>query len=315
MSLSTTDPVVSVVMSVYNGERYVAQAIRSILKQTFSNFEFIIINDGSTDRTDPILKKFAKKDDRILVLDQDNQGLARALNRGILIAKGRYIARMDADDISLPKRLEKQVQFLDKNLAIAAVGSSAIVIDEFGFRLARWDMHVDHEDIDRHNMKGFNGGMIHPSVMMRKDVLLKIGCYNASLRVAQDYDLWLRLAEVSKLSNLQEYCIKYRRSLNSLSIFHQKNQAKAASQIYITACKRRKHFDYLNVNENCFCDSDFSLNFIDIRKKWIAEALYFGYWDGFLAQKIMLAISEMTAGQGLPLIKKLTRIAKQRLKI
>ncbi len=120
----------SVIMPVYNGQDFVSKAIESILGQTFSDFEFIIINDGSTDRTLKILESYQKKDKRIVLLNQENKGIAKSLNRGIAKAKGDYIARQDADDISFPDRLRNQVEFLDNNKDVGFLGCSCEMIDE-----------------------------------------------------------------------------------------------------------------------------------------------------------------------------------------
>jgi len=117
------DVKVSIVMSVYNAQKYLDEAIESILNQTYSNFEFIIINDGSTDKSLEIIENYAKKDSRIIVINRENKGLIYSLNEGIRKANGKYIARMDADDISLPQRLEKQVEFMEKNKNIGICGT------------------------------------------------------------------------------------------------------------------------------------------------------------------------------------------------
>jgi glycosyltransferase involved in cell wall biosynthesis len=130
-------PKVSVVMSVYNGEKYLCEAIDSILNQTFENFEFLIVNDGSTDRTLEILQSY--RDPRIKVINNErNIGLTASLNKGLKIAKGEYVARMDADDVSFPHRLEQQKAFLDRNPRVAMVGSWAEVIDESGKTQETW---------------------------------------------------------------------------------------------------------------------------------------------------------------------------------
>ena len=122
--------IVSVVMSVYNSEKYLPEAIESILNQTYTNFEFIIINDGSTDNSLRIIKEYANKDKRIIVISRENKGLIFSLNEGIEVSKGKYIIRMDADDISLPNRLKIQLDFMEKNKDIAICGTVAITFDE-----------------------------------------------------------------------------------------------------------------------------------------------------------------------------------------
>jgi len=182
-------PKVSVVMSVYNCERYVGEAVKTILHQTFSDFEFIIINDGSTDRTPNLLREF--DDPRIRVIDQPNSGLTVSLNRGIRLAKGEYIARMDADDLSERERLEKQVKALDRNPGIAVVGCWYKIIDENGSLVGYKRLPEDVNQLAELLMR--ENPICHGSVMMRKRALQTVGLYNENLRYAQDYELWLRM--------------------------------------------------------------------------------------------------------------------------
>lgn len=303
-------PLVSVVMSVYNGRPYLVKAVKSILAQTFRDFEFIIIDDGSTDGSIEDLKRYAAHDSRIRLVIQENRGLTKSLNTGLKLACGKYIARMDADDISLPTRLQKQVAYLENNPSIAAVGCFAIIIDELGLKIARWNLFTSHKEIDNHNMKGLGGGIIHPSVMMRKEIVISIGGYNDDLIVAQDFDLWLRLAEVSKLANLPDYCLLYRRQLGSISIKKIEEQLRTALFIHTKACARRGKtysFEY-DINKLSSQHKDR----ISIRMQWINDAKYFGYWKGYLIQNVLLAVDEMREGKGLPFIKKIKRILRKK---
>ncbi|HAS7841575.1 TPA: glycosyltransferase family 2 protein, partial [Vibrio cholerae] len=141
-----SSPKISVVMSVYNGEKYLGEAIDSILKQTFSDFEFIIINDGSTDKTLEIIKSYMKKDDRIVLVSRENKGLIVSLNEGLDLAKGQYIARMDADDISIKSRFEKQIEFLDSNPDIGVCGTWVEVFGE-NIKSKKWKMPTQDPDL------------------------------------------------------------------------------------------------------------------------------------------------------------------------
>ncbi len=192
-------------MSVYNSEKYLEKAIESILNQTYTNFEFLIIDDGSTGSISDILHKYG--DPRIrLVKNENNLGLTKSLNKGLALANGEYIARMDADDISLPKRFEKQVSFLIKNPDIALVGTSNYIIDsqgtEIGSRIV--PASVDFNDLLKENP--FN----HGSIMVKKSVLISMGGYNEFFRYAQDYELWLRIAKLYPVRNLIEPLYKQR---------------------------------------------------------------------------------------------------------
>jgi len=195
-----THPRVSVLMSVYNGELYLTEAIDSILGQTFTDFEFIIINDGSTDRTGSILRGYT--DARIQVFEQTNMGLTRSLNRGISLARGEYVARMDADDISMPERLVKQVAFLDAHPEIGVLGTACRIVDEVSHR--EWEMHppLSDKQIRRHLIRG--NPFVHSSVMMRKSVFQAIGGYDEAYPYVQDYELWIRMALHTRLANLPD---------------------------------------------------------------------------------------------------------------
>ncbi len=202
---------VSVIMPVRNGERYLGEAMESILAQTFTDFEFIIINDGSTDNTQKIIDGYAEKDNRIICLNHDKgKGLVAALNYGIQEAEGQYIARMDADDISMPERFEKQVKFLDENKNCVVVSSSSLAIDKNGFSLFFEHKSVEHEDILLTILKG-RGGLVHAAAMMRKTALEKVGGYNQNMFPAEDWDLWFRLGKIGKFANIQQilYQIRY----------------------------------------------------------------------------------------------------------
>ncbi|QEH31923.1 Putative glycosyltransferase EpsE [Aquisphaera giovannonii] len=209
-------PRISVCMSVYNGERYLDEAIDSILAQTCGDFEFLIIDDGSTDGSRAILERYAARDVRIRLNSRPNTGLAVALNEMIAMARGEYIARMDADDFSLPERFEKQLAFLDENPEYDLVGSRVTIIDPNGSPLGVMGDCLTHEEIDA-ALIGAKGQMIyHPAVMMRKRAVEEAGGYRAEYKVAQDLDLFLRMAERGRLANLAEPLLRYREHLDKV---------------------------------------------------------------------------------------------------
>lgn len=205
-------PLVSVIMPVYNGAKYIDEAIESILHQTFSAFEFIIIDDGSTDDTVQHIKRF--NDPRILLLKNEyNMGITRSLNRGLEAAKGEYICRMDADDISLPMRIEKQVEFLKTHATIAVVGGRSVLIDSTG--------HViGYEGVARKKIglsKFVHNPFIHGSVMIRKSILETVGYYDVSAIHNEDYNLWLRLLSRFQGCVLDEILLKRRLHAESIT--------------------------------------------------------------------------------------------------
>jgi glycosyltransferase involved in cell wall biosynthesis len=229
------NPVVSVLMSAYNAEAYVNTAIESILNQTFKDFEFIIINDGSTDRTKELLESHI--DRRISRINQSNTGLTKALNRGLSVARGEYIARIDADDIAKPERLEKQVAFLLENRETALVGSSCEGIDKHGTVIWTNSLPTTNAQIKWRLL--FHNCIPHSTVMFRRDAILALGGYNESISYAQDYDLWLRVAEKYRIANAQEPLTSYRIPMEgTISHDHADTQQHIAQQIQLRFFKK-----------------------------------------------------------------------------
>ncbi|MBD2526706.1 glycosyltransferase [Nostoc sp. FACHB-133] len=201
-------PKVTVLMPVYNGEIYLREAIDSILSQTFQDFEFLIINDGSTDSTREIVCSY--EDPRIRLIDNDyNLGLTQSLNKGLKLAEGEFIARQDADDISEPERLVKQVDFLETHPEVALVGTWYKQIDTQGNLICECQLPYDCTQI-RWGLL-FYSPFIHSAVMLQKSAVLEqIGFYNEVAIHAEDYELWCRIALRLKIANLSDYLIKWR---------------------------------------------------------------------------------------------------------
>jgi len=215
------NPKVSVVMSVYNGEKHLKEAVDSILSQTFRDFEFIIVNDGSTDRTAEILESY--HDPRISIVNNErNIGLTKSLNEGLKLAKGKYIARMDADDISLPERLQKQVEFLDAHEEIGVVGTAAFRVDERGKVLSLPAVFTESSVIKENLLLG--NQFVHGSVMLRRECIYTVGPYREEFKYTQDYDLWLRLSEKYDVANIAEPLCKLRINMKALSVAKQAEQ-------------------------------------------------------------------------------------------
>ena len=203
-------PLVSVVMSVYNGARYLRQAVDSILNQSYSNFEFIIIEDGSTDDSMAIINTY--QDSRIRLIDNVvNLGLPTSLNRGIREAKGKYIARQDADDVSLHHRLQRQVEWLDSQENIGATGTWALEIDMNGRIFNKQKFIGDPESQLQQLLRDGLNPWPHGSAMMRKDLVIDVGGYDERFWYTQDFDLWLRLWSHCEFKVFPEYLYKLRR--------------------------------------------------------------------------------------------------------
>ena len=217
-------------MSVYNGERYLHEAVESILNQTFSDFEFIIIDDGSTDTTWKILNEYAQKDNRIILIKNNNNiGITRSLNKGLKVAKSQYIARMDADDVSLPDRLLKQITFMEAHPEIGVLGTWVECIDENNVMLEKWHMPTSPALI-RWSLI-FGNCVAHPTVMMRHEIIKQLGYYDTNIHYAQDYDLWVRASMITQITNIPEVLLKRRISKNSIGLYYQHIQEKYAAQI------------------------------------------------------------------------------------
>ena len=221
-------PKVSVLLSVYNGERYLGEAIESILNQTFTDFEFIIVDDGSTDSSSAILASY--RDPRIhLIRNNQNLGLAKSLNKGLQLARGQYIARMDADDISLPERLYKQVRFLDENSSVTMVGTWTEVIDEDSKREEIWQIPIVSHLLRWRLL--FKNTFTHCAVMFRRDVVSQLGGYDENLTSAQDYDLWSRISFRWDVANIPEVLVRWRKWGSGISTKKQKEQQEMAKEV------------------------------------------------------------------------------------
>lgn len=201
-------PKISVVMPAYNAAGYLEEAVSSILGQTFRDFEFIIIDDGSTDATPSILKRYAALDSRIQVYRQENQGMISALNRGCRLSRGEYIARMDADDISLPKRLERQLEYIERQTQIGIVGTWIYNMDQNGSVKRAWCPPTNPKVLQWTHF--FGVCVSHSTVLMRREILENLDFYRPEAIHGEDVDLWLRASSITEFGNVPEILSKYR---------------------------------------------------------------------------------------------------------
>ncbi len=218
-------------MPVYNAGSYLDQAIDSVLAQSFSGFEFICVNDGSTDGSLEILNKWANRDSRMRIISRANTGIVGALNDGLAASRCELIARMDADDICVSSRLEKQVAYMDSHTDCVALGSTALVVDEESSPIKRWVVPPDHALVSELHLSGAAGQMIHPTVIMRKAAVTNVGGYRAEWQWVEDYDLFLRLADFGKLANLQEDLLLYRFNARGISQSKRKLQEELTTKL------------------------------------------------------------------------------------
>lgn len=206
--------ILSIIMPVCNRENYIAASVKSILSQTFTNFEFIIVNDGSTDKTVEIIKSF--KDKRIqLIENNENKGIVYSRNRGLALAKGQYIGMFDSDDIAFPEKFEKQIQFLNNNPDIGMVGSWVKHIDEDGNILkSKWKLDSKPEMIPAIML--FRNYFVQATVVIRKTAI-PIGAYSEGFDIVEDSKMWFDVSLKNKVANIQEYLLNYRMHTGGIS--------------------------------------------------------------------------------------------------
>jgi GT2 family glycosyltransferase len=231
-------PAVSVLMPVYDAGDFLAPALDSILAQTFADFELIAIDDGSRDASAQVLARFAARDPRIRVFAQENRGLVAALNRALELARAPLVARMDADDVARPDRFAKQVAYLQDHPEVAAVSGAMDVIDAGGTYLRTAVFPTSPDAVASELLH--RCCVCHPAVMARTEALRSIGGYRGNARHAEDYDLWLRLAERSAIANLPDVLLAYRLHPQAISARHIVAQELAALSARGAATLRRR---------------------------------------------------------------------------
>jgi glycosyltransferase involved in cell wall biosynthesis len=232
-----TTPAVSVVMAVFDGASWVRAAVESLLTQTLADFEVIVIDDGSTDATPAMLA--AVHDPRLRVERQERSGLTRALVRALELARAPLVARLDADDLALPERLARQRQFLDANPQVGLLGTGSREVDFEGREVAIVRPPVDDAAIRRALIR--ENPFVHSSVMMRRSALERAGGYDPSFLVAQDYDLWMRLALVTRLANLSEPLVIRRLVPGRVSAVRDDDRLRAEARVRWRAVRSRAY--------------------------------------------------------------------------
>jgi glycosyltransferase involved in cell wall biosynthesis len=234
------DVPISVLMPVYNSRRFLGQSVGSILDQTFRDFEFIIIDDGSSDRSLAILERYARRDRRIRLVSRANTGYSRALNQALSMARGEFLARMDSDDVARPRRFERQLEYLRGHLECVAVGCRVLEIDPWGVPLKTTSNELDHDPIVEQLLKGAGAEIPHPGVMMRRSPVVALGGYRVEYEPVEDLDLYLRLSERGRLANLPDVLLEYRQHLASVNQLRCAEQVRLASRVVAEALRRRE---------------------------------------------------------------------------
>ncbi|MEQ8848775.1 glycosyltransferase [Botrimarina sp.] len=221
---AATPPRVSVLLPVRNGEKYLKAAIRSVVRQTFRDFELILLNDGSTDNTSRIIAREAKRDPRIVCKQYEGMGLPAVLNQGLAEASGEYVARMDADDVCYPQRFAEQVKALEDHPDLVLVGCQLTRIDSAGFEIDKLILPTDTRQIVDNLLAGHGGQVMHPAFMFRTAAARRIGGYDEAYNTAQDFDFLLRIRQEGRIENLDQFLLKYRLHESSIT------KARAAEQ-------------------------------------------------------------------------------------
>lgn len=270
---------VSVLMSCYNSCKFLADAIESVLDQTFKDFEFIVVDDGSTDDTLSIISKYAERDKRIVVIEKPNTGLADSLNEGIIKARGEWIARLDADDICEPTRLEKQLDFARTKQELVFIGSGFTVIDQHGTRHEIYRYPTSHVSLLKH-LRTARKFPPHSSAFYRTDTVRAIGSYRPRIRRAQDLDLWLRLSENGELASMSEPLVCIRQHEDQISHDEAGRRQMVDARLAMTSYWLRRYggTDPVDADEASF----------DTFKSWVQTQLYKADLFEYYAYKTLL---------------------------
>ena len=214
--------------------------MNSVLAQTLEDFECVIVDDGSSDRTPELIGELARQDPRVRPMRVEHGGIVGALNAGIRIARAPLIARMDADDVCMPRRLERQVAYMEEHPECVAVGSWVLLTDPYGSDLTELRPDLAHEQIEADLLKANGWAMFHPTVMMRREPLLAVGGYRRQYQWSEDIDLFLRLAEVGKLANIPEVLLRYRQHASSVNRTRRETQLEINRRLLEETYQRRR---------------------------------------------------------------------------
>lgn len=267
-------PTLSVILPVYNAAKYLSLSIESILWQDFTDFELLIIDDGSTDESMDIITRYLK-DKRVKLFSSSHNGLVSVLNKGIQLSNGKYIARMDADDISLPSRFSTQIDYLQADNSIGVIGTKTLVIDEYGSFKNNGIYKFDADGINIRMLK--ENHLCHPSVMIRRELFIKYGLYNQMYKHAEDYELWLRFSKNTKLYNTDEILLMYREHDSNISLTKFAEQSMMASiliYLYSKKINLPNTFSEINFTQiKSICDAEEFKEIIKVWRKGVDDML------------------------------------------
>ncbi len=263
---------ISVVMCAYNAERYIAASLESIKQQSETGFDLIVVDDGSTDRTLEIIKTQLSGWPRSTVLPTENKGIVAAANAGISQARGDFIFRMDADDVAYPDRFRQQMKYLRRNPECVALGTGVLLVDPELAPIMAMPRELDHAGIDAQHMNGAGGAICNPTAAILRDAFVQVGGYQAEFEWAEDFDLFLRLAEVGKLANLPEVQLAYRQHAASVGHARRAIQASRTNLAIAAAHERRgTAAGPLNIS------GDANSSEAEIHRKWVWWSILGGH--------------------------------------
>lgn len=266
---------ISVIMACYNSEAWLSESIESILKQTYKDFEFIIIDDGSNDGSSDIIQYYAKHDRRIIYIQKENSGLADSLNIGIEMSKGKWIARIDCDDISEPNRLEQQLSYAEKDKKIVFVGCNSLNIDENGTILGSYNYPTAHAQL-LSNLKTHKKFPAHSSAFYLSSAVKSINLYRPRVVRSQDWDLWLRLSEIGSLVSCPQQLVRIRQHSHQITHDDQGRKSRIFNRIAVSSFWIRSFNceDPINAHQDEFDNFySFVTNFLD--KFYIHDSMDF----------------------------------------
>ena len=258
---------VSIIISTYNGEKYIKRAIKSVLNQTYQNIEIVVIDDGSIDETYKIISELSSNDSRIIILkNENNLGFVKSLNKAISVSKGKYIARLDDDDLWIDERkLEKQVEFLDKHQDYALTGGGVIMVDKDGKEIVRYLLSENDKEIRKSIL--VDNAFAHSSVVFRKNIFEEVGGYDEKFGFFTDRDLWLKIGKRGKFYNFQEYFIYY---LNKENENYNARNRNIRRKLMLNIELRKKYRNnYPGFSKAFFlCFTSYFYSFIPFRRKF-----------------------------------------------
>jgi glycosyltransferase involved in cell wall biosynthesis len=286
-------------MAVRDGERHLNDALDSVLEQTYADFELLVFDDGSRDGTAGLLRRYQERDERVHVLSGPRRGYVHALNDLLTKAAGEFVARMDADDVCRPERLARQVAFLDVHPRVVCVGTATDRIDARGRLIGRRVPPVEDAAIQEELLSGHNP-IVHPSVLMRTEVVRRVGGYAVELAPAEDLDLWLRLGEHGELANLPEILLAYRMHTDSVS---ERGQARQLEHKRLAAERawRRRGLPERQLDLPPWRAMDDAASRADFLQRYGWSAFHLGEWRTALVYGVSLMAARPASSDGLRL--------------